>query len=242
MKKELPLFNGNIFNEKYSSGEKSEEAVLLFHGYPSPEGKNEYIAESIANKFKKDVYLIHYEGLGLSKGFFSFSKSIKDSGDYFKWLSNEGYKKISIVGHSWGGLIALNLIADQKPINLNKIILMSPYTFFPKGYELEKLIDFIYEDSKSVFKQSKAEMTTQVNEILLSFQPRSKVQSIETYANQISILQAISDHEVPLATTKNFVEMFKGARPNFIEIDTDHSFNERRDQFLLTLGKILEQR
>lgn len=243
MKQTLPLFHGTIYNEKYLSSYNTEEAVILFHGYPSTESKNEYIAEHISNFLNKDVFLFHYEGLGNSLGLFSFPKSILESIAYYNWVAKHGYKKITILGHSWGGLIALNLVAEiQQHSLIDKVILLSPYNYFPEGLQLTKLIDYIYEDTKDIFKQPKSIMTNQVQEILLSYQPRSKIQNIKQFPNPIYILQATNDNEVSPESTAEFVQLLRSSKTIFKKINTDHSFTENRTDFLNELTKILEQK
>jgi esterase/lipase len=239
MKQTLPPFHGTIYNEKYSTGKKSEGAVLLLHGYPSPDSKNEYIAEFMAEHLSQDAFVLHYEGLGKSQGAFSFPKSVTDAIAYYESLVSQGYKHITIVGHSWGGLIALNLIAMVDTSAIDRLILMSPFNYFPTGVELEKLIDFIYSDSQVEFKQSKSEMIKQVGVITSSYQPRSKIDKIRLFAKPVHIFQAIHDLEVPPATTTEFVKAIGNKNVHLEQIDTDHSFTENRKAFLARVLSVM---
>ncbi len=242
MRAALTPFKGSIYNEKYTAFPKAENAILLLHGYPSPESKNEYIAEYISKTLGSDVFLIHYSGLGLSDGLFSFPKSITDSSDYFSWVSSQGYKEITIIGHSWGGLIALNILADLKPTNVSKVILMSPYNYFPSGQDLNGLVDFIFADSRSEFKQPKEVMWDQVNQVLKESQPRNKIKDIQNHKSKLYIFQAKNDVEVQPKVTEEFVKLLDKSNLQYQIIDTDHSFNDNREFFLGQLKKALESK
>ncbi len=233
MKHTLPLFQGTIFNEKYSAGAKTDYAVLLLHGYPSTDNKNEYIAEFITENLNHDAYIFHYEGLGKSHGLISFPKSITDAIAYYEWLVRiQAYKNITIIGHSWGGLIALNIITNVDTSAVDKLILMSPYNYFPTGTELKKLVDTLFLETKTEFKQSKEEMINQVKTVISDFQPRSQLDLIKSFTKPVHILQAVRDLEVPPITTEEFVSTIKQENFSIDKIDTDHSFTENRKVFL----------
>ena len=63
-------------------------------------------------------------------------------------INAEGYKKIHIVGHSWGGLVTLNVLREI-PSNVGQVVLLNPLTEFPKDSDIRNdLKDFVnYENS-----------------------------------------------------------------------------------------------
>lgn len=239
MKQELQFFENIIYNEKYFSAEKSEEAVLMLHGYPSPEGKNEYIAEYISSYLKKDVFLIHYAGLGKSNLNFSFPKSIEDSINYFNCLNEiKKYKSFYLIGHSWGGLIALNIIKHVNTNNIKSVLLLSPYTYFPSGCDLTQLIQLVYNETKEFFRGSYAEMANQVQEIILNYQPLLFLDKLKSFTGVINIIQAANDIEVLPSNTKLFFDSLSN-RATYFEINCDHGFSQNREDLLLLIHDLI---
>lgn len=239
MKQELQYFENIIYNEKYCSSENAEEAVLMLHGYPSPDGKNEYIAEFVSTYLKKDVFLIHYAGLGKSNLNFSFPKSIEDSINYFTFLNEKKiYKSFYLIGHSWGGLIALNIIKHFNTNNIKSVLLLSPYTYFPSGCNLNHLIQLVYNESKEFFRGTFAEMTNQVEEIILQYQPGLFLDKLKTFTGDINIIQAANDIEVLPSNTKFFIDSLSN-NAKYFEINCDHGFNQNREDLLLLIHDLI---
>lgn len=236
----LPPFRGTIYNEKYSASEKSERVILIFHGFPSSQNKNEHIAEYLTQQLKADVFIFHYEGLGQSQGLFSFENSIQDAISYYKMVKAQGYRSVSLIGHSWGGLVALNLITTIESALLpNQLILLSPLNNIPVGDALMGLVDSLYAGSKESFKQSKETMAQQISVVASHYNPRHKIEELKSLKMPIHIIQASDDDKVHPQSTASFVDLIDSNHVQFEFLDTDHRFQTNQPHFLQRLAEVL---
>lgn len=225
---ELTKFNG-CYNELLRSKEiNSDEAMVMFHGYPCStiaDTKNRDIAEVISLKTGIDVYVFHHEGLGKSSGCFSFIKSIFNGQEYLKKISSK-YKKIHVFGHSWGGLVALNSIHKIKNV-LGNVFLISPFTNILSGKNLEVLCTTVYNETKeSIPNMDLQDMISELSEIALKYNPIDRDYANTT--NQIFLIQAVEDNEVPVEMNRKFRDVHTQAIQEYIEILDDHNFNNSR--------------
>ncbi len=120
----ISFIDSEIFIDKFED-EKNDKALLIFPGFPAGKNKNEYLAETLV-KCGINVYIVHYRGIGDSKGIFTFSKSLNDSEKVLKFIF-EKYATVNILGHSWGGYLSLNLIENYRH-KIDKFALLSPLT------------------------------------------------------------------------------------------------------------------
>lgn len=108
-------------------------AVFVLHGYPSLGRKNYDFAEIAASK-NYEVYVPHYPGLGLSEGQFGFLNSYEVVRKLMSTVKTNEAKTLSIIGHSWGGYLALlnsDLIDDAA-------IFLAPLPRLPTVADLER--------------------------------------------------------------------------------------------------------
>ncbi len=96
------------------------EAIVLFHGFPGqppaadvekyknvPRMRIE-LAKALLSDRNIDAYLPSYEGVGESRGKFRFDRSVTRSAELAKQIAADGYQRLHVAGHSWGGFVAFN--------------------------------------------------------------------------------------------------------------------------------------
>ncbi len=225
--------------ETFRNNNISNHVALFLHGYPSDLGdRNADLAEFVFEKTKTDCYVIHYPGLGKSKGEFSFLKSLSAVDEFCIHLKSLGYSHIDFMGHSWGGFLAL-LSMKHWSENSN-IALMSPFLFLPKGEELRNLVTAIYNETKEFLEPKTLEVVLLELIEMEEKNSRSKIISdLKTKNNTITFIQALDDVETPPKIAREFVSEVGKSNLNYIELDTDHSFFEKREELKEMLGKVL---
>lgn len=222
--------------------QSSTKALILFHGFPctDPITKNHDIANIAHEQLDIDTYLLHYPGLGDSKGLFSFQQSIDDSIQFAKEIAqNSKYDEIFILGHSWGGLIALNVcsILQEK---IKKIILLSPYMYLPPDKELSiNLKKEIEANPNILLPENFSSILAELQFVRKYRNPQDIIKNQVMKSYDTAIIQAKNDDVVPRELTKSLLTKFE-KKPQYIELSTNHSFTQDRNKVINILVQFLE--
>ncbi len=116
--------DGVIFHAE-TFGSDSNQAVIVIHGGPG----NDYRYLLDLKAMSNDYYIVFYDqrGTGLSPRVSAEELSLETSiGDLHRIVTHYGKgKKVNIIGHSWGGMLA-SAYLGRYPQNINKIILAEP--------------------------------------------------------------------------------------------------------------------
>jgi len=212
----------------YGSAKQKKSAILFLHGFPADSGKNEDIAEGLSkSELDVDCYIIHYAGLGLSNGIFSFCQSIIDSTELAETLIKMDYKSLYLVGHSWGGLVSLNIMNSLQKC-INSCILLAPVTLLPNEEVTREMLS-------TFIKSREVNGTLYSLDILLDEYKiiRSQYNPFKIFTNlsgkNISIIQGLNDVVTPPNGSRSFSKLFFPAIP-VEEVDDDHWFNNDRNR------------
>jgi pimeloyl-ACP methyl ester carboxylesterase len=201
--------------------------LLFLHGFPGQTGKNEDLAEAMCSRTGLNAHVIHYSGLGKSPGKFSFSRSIRESVQLARELiRTEGYERLILVGHSWGGLVALNVMS-QFPGLIHKMVLLCPLSRFPGPAAVEAQIMTFVDSQRSAGREyGVQELLDDVQIVLRHHDPRSFVARLAFKPKQVMIIQGTADTVVTPSDTRRFVTQFP-IPPELVELNQDHWFPDR---------------
>ena len=96
---------------------KFRTAVLLVHGFAGGVYDEEYLDHQLELISKYDVYTFTLPGHdGNTSKKITGATWIKKAESEVEFLINNGYKKIYVIGHSMGGVIATHLASKYKEI------------------------------------------------------------------------------------------------------------------------------
>lgn len=218
-----------------SEGTGSERAILLLHGFPGEINKqNQDIAEFLACALRVPTYVLHYGGLGQGEGKFSFKDSIEDAVGAARFLIEDcGHRRLDLVGHSWGGLAALNVLR-QIGVNVNRVALLSPLTKIISP-ELARHIVVQFQTERPGFflADSTDQILDEIEQIREKLEPVGFIGSLKLYDGQLLVVQAIHDLEVPPQLNRDFATL-AGKKARYVEVLQSHTFLEdRRELFQL---------
>lgn len=226
----------------------SREAAVVFHGFPAQppwdpaREKGRDIAERIAQDVGHDTFVMHYAGLGQSGGKFSFPHSVTDSIALVDHLRREyGYRTIHLVGHSWGGLVALN-VYQALPENVRgNVVLLSPFVFFPDDALLRQALAAIGGQTTIHYAAGDTidDAVRDLRAVESSHNPLQVVTQVPALGARTLILQADQDDEVPVEHTRRLVAQFPQP-PQYYEVPTDHKFSIDRDRWIDTTVAFLK--
>lgn len=230
-----PFYFGNCFSVRVSRNPdvRTERANLFFHGFPAFKNRHLDLAEETCWKTGQDSYIFHYAGLGKSKGSFSFIDSILDAKAFVQDLIQKfSYESFNVMGHSWGGLVAMSVCIDLGA-KLAQLLLLSPLNFIPDESKNEEVINFLCKRADIGYaSKNMNEFIKELELIRKEFDPRELVKARIWNQNQVHILQAKQDLDVPETTTREFAKLFYH-EARYTELDVDHSFIINRDKLPL---------
>lgn len=220
----------------------------MFHGFPAQppwdpaREKGRDIAERIARDVGHDAFVMHYAGLGQSGGKFSFPKSVTDSIAFVRHLQREyGYSKVHLVGHSWGGLVALNVYQALPEDVRGNVVLLSPFVFFPDDALLRQALVAIGGQTTIHYAAGDTidDAVRDLRAVESSHNPLHVVAQVPALGARTLILQADRDDEVPVEHTRTLVARFP-QRPQYYEVPTDHKFSIDRDRWINAIVDFLK--
>lgn len=214
----------NMYYERFVAQKTAHEAVIFIHGYPgNREDKNR---DLINTDSLFDSYLVHHAGLGKSQGSFGFRKCALEFKRFYQFVQGQGYQKVHLVGHSWGGFLALSvqgLLQSQ-----SKMLLLSPFLEIPEGEKLNHLVNVLYHETLPFIGHMSKE------ELFLDLSNLSRVHNFDSFqknlmskqTSKIKIIQAAHDVETPAEIARKLVHGLDQIA--YAELETDHSFESVR--------------
>ena len=110
------------------SGNKTKPIIIMAHGFSTSKDSGTYV--SLANNldsYKISSFRIDFYGHGESEGKFediTVSEAVDDILQAIKFLKSKGYKKIELMGGSFGGIASI--MAASKSKDLHLLVLKSP--------------------------------------------------------------------------------------------------------------------
>lgn len=224
-------FGTGIVSSLGGSSNNTGRATLFLHGFPGVRSKqNRDLAEATAARFRRKCFVPLYDGLGEADGVFSFL----NCRDQVRSLAQElvtTYKLIDVVGHSWGGYLALGLASEYQE-KIGSLILMSPLLYF-------FTLDLSQQAFKLIGENNLALALGSTDDLASEFYTLGSTERAEDFAKQISpttkvsIFQAANDDTTPVSYAENLVNQFQ-VRPHYEAVATDHSF-------LVNRGRALER-
>ncbi|MCB0461153.1 MAG: alpha/beta fold hydrolase [Flavobacteriaceae bacterium] len=203
-----------------AKGNEKKETVILLHGLPGHE-RNLDIAQELRRN-GKNVIFFNYRGAWGSQGDFLYTQCIEDVGKILDFLSKpenaETYKikpdAFVLFGHSMGGGIAL--LAGANDSRVQKIAVYSPYL-------LEGAAEESLNGAKSYF-ESLFMLNINFPEFkkdILSSKDQLKVLNFKQGLSQKHLL-ILDENE----RNKHWIDQLDNVE--FILMETDHSFSDRR--------------
>ena len=227
--------NSSFFGDQYieayrPKGEQSRSILLFLHGFPGNLTKNEDIAVALSSALNLDAVLPHYRGLGKSVGSVSLASTISDSLKILDWLTTvQGYHSVHLIGHSWGGLVGLNLLRAA-PKKIASLSLLAPLSVLPSQDEFGYMInDFFMQKGQSCASLETSQLLAEAEFLRKNHSPLDFAADLSSTSTPILAVSAKHDDVVPTATVKHLA-MQLGANTRLYEMSDDHYFTGSRQK------------
>jgi pimeloyl-ACP methyl ester carboxylesterase len=217
-------FINDQFVTEHTPAANPRGVYVLLHGFPAWVSKNYDIGEQLALLGYK-VYIPHHRGLGQSKGTFRFDGCIQDTRSFITLVKTKHPDlPLSLVGHSWGGYLALrhlNFISSR-------LILLAPLAQFPTEPERQQaLISNLYQ----VNHDDLSEYTLET----LASEFRSLKHNLDlsilrdpARAPQTLLLYGTNDETIPADLMSDFASSVASSTFETVVSDDDHRLSKRR--------------
>jgi len=201
-----------------------KKAVLIIHGFAGGTYDQEYLSTYLElNRF--DVYNFTLPGHERTL----FSKVTRDDWkksceDHLELLIKNGYKKIYVVGHSMGGVLACYLASKYKEVK--KIVLAAPafkYMTFDKdefkmSYALKNSPKLLKYYSKEDIISRAIQFPTSVVKEFMKLVDES--QDLPNKVNcPVLLFHGTEDQIVPLKSSETIIKEFKNKDKELIVLD-----------------------
>lgn len=205
----------------------SKPIVLFVHGHSSDKNTKNFVRFAhIFNDNNIPSLRFDISGHGESEGIFqevTVSQAVDDILSAIKFLKEKRYKKIGLIGSSFGGLASI--IVASKISDLFCLALISPVSNYEEKYKLEGeqfLNDWKQKGIRSYQSGRKGELT-----LKYSFYEDAMRNDAYPAASKIKaptlIVHGDNDDIVPLSQSVRFSELVPGSQLEIIH-DADHTY------------------
>lgn len=223
----LTDFDGYLI--RFTADRPSPRAVLFLHGFPAHRGvKNLDLADTTFREIGDTAYVLHFRGLGESRGTFGFQDSIREATDVIdRLVSRYGHERVAVVGHSFGGMVALNAAA-ARPDRTDRVLLLSPLCHMEEGDSLFRwLLDEAPNEWPGVYgSQTREALLADIQAMGRSHLP-SVIAPDFPDGIKLGLIQSATDTVTPAVRARELLGRFR-RKPEYLELALDHSFTENR--------------
>lgn len=194
-----------------------KKAILIIHGFSGSLADNEILANQLETHNSFDVYawtLPAHEKYVINK--VRYSDWVDSVEEHLKFLIDQGYRKIYVIGHSMGGVLA-GYLASKYP-QIKKVVLLSPaYNYLSFNQYKQDLKDLsIIKDEYSSYgnffhKMLKIPFTTMIQFTKLVKEHKDDIKNVK---QKTLVIHGTRDELVPYKTI-DYIKENIGSRKAF---------------------------
>ena len=198
------------------------KAVLIIHGYAGGTYDLENLSNYLERRCSLDVYSFTLPGhTKLSLKTTKYTEWIEEAENMVELLKSYGYRKIYVVGHSMGGVIATYLATKYKCIK--KVVLAAPaFDYMVSG---DKISDKIKGGINMLKGNSTGEVITRFLKLPISSINEFK-KLVENYNKcylgvsvPVLIVHGDNDSVVPIQSSIDVYNSLKTSKKKFVKIE-----------------------
>ena len=203
------------------------KAILIIHGFAGGTYDIENLSNYLELNKSFDVFNFTLPGHDKSLGKATCDDWIIKSEQQLKWLINNGYKNIYLIGHSMGGVIATYLASKYKEVK--KLVLGAPaFHYFNTEDNNIDIQETIKNIPKLISNYGKGELVSRFLKLNITTLKEfmNLVKIYYDYPKQIKcpilILQGKSDDIVPISSSKYVYNSVKSSIKKLVFIDDEN--------------------
>ena len=228
-------FGDTLVTRRAGSEQLSHHAFIVYRGFPGEPPpaeaqkyaklpKNTTIAEALHNATGADVYVPQYEGLGASRGKFSFSNSVERSLAFAQDLASRGHERIHIAGYSWGGLVGFNA---HRALGARRglLILISALSDLGDDARIRAFLPYYIANYPNIFGASPGALeaaAADLGRVRDRYNPLSLAQQAPLSGQGLLLVHGSLDEEVSPELSRRFKAFAPGRLAEWAD---DHSYS-----------------
>lgn len=206
---------------------------IFFHGFPSSSGQYQEMARMLSHDLNADVHVAHYPGLNLGRGKFTFTRAVDVSMAYSEHVFEQarGRCRLGLFGHSWGGFVAANVLAQGK-VPPDLAILLAPFGITPPADSVDSFFRHHISPAEIPnFSYDGEELLESFAQACQHYAPLERFASAALPVKpDIFIVQGRKDTVLPYESTREYVtRLSKHAKVTLLENDEEHAYANHRE-------------
>ena len=221
----------SILSNPTSSKEKP--IIILCHGFSASKNSHTYVRlQEILNKYQISTFRFDFFGHGESEGKFediTISEAVDDILNAIKFLKNQGYTKIGLVGSSFGGIASL--MAASKTDDLFILALKSPVSNYEEKEYATKSKEELEEWRNRGFRYyvSGDGRKLKLNYTFFEdFKNNNGYEAAKKIKIPTLIVHGDNDESVPIEQSKKTASLIENCKSEIIE-GADHRYSKPED-------------
>lgn len=221
----------SILSNPTSSKEKP--IIILCHGFSTSKNSHTYVRlQEILNKYQISTFRFDFFGHGESEGKFediTISEAVDDILNAIKFLKNQGYTKIGLVGSSFGGIASL--MAASKTDDLFILALKSPVSNYEEKEYATKSKEELEEWRNRGFRYyvSGDGRKLKLNYTFFEdFKNNNGYEAAKKIKIPTLIVHGDNDESVPIEQSKKTASLIENCKSEIIE-GADHRYSKPED-------------
>jgi pimeloyl-ACP methyl ester carboxylesterase len=242
----------NVLIEYDIFGEKNYEGVLVvLHGWGRNKGDWKRFAETVSVEKRLQVILIDLPGFGGS----TIPTEVIDSYDYSRYvmefISKLGIKKYSLLGHSFGGKVAIIIAAESD--NVERLFLVSPSGILKNYFKMILgfvaivfrflfswiLPDRFMEKFANYFRSKDYKQSGEMSKIFKKTVNQGVTKEAKNIGTKTLIVWGSNDKETPLAASKKLRKLISESSIRIVWEAGHNSHLDKEDSFIEIISENL---
>lgn len=221
---------------------KFRTAILIIHGFVGGTYDQENLANYLELNKKYDVFQFTLPGHDVNLSKVKYTEWITSSEDKLKWLIDNGYTNIYLIGHSMGGVIATYLATKYKEIK--KLVLAAPSFQYLNVVEKKlNIADSLKQTPEVIKEYGGDEIISRFLKLNVSG-TKEFMKLVREYYNYpkdltcpVLIIQGKSDNVVPITSSKYVYDNVKSRIKKIVYVDglTHEVFKSDKDEVIFKL-------
>jgi len=215
----------------------SDKAVILLHGFGGDKDEQGIFIRTAEALCKEGFSVLRFDfaGSGESEGEFSqmsFSSEIEDLNSAIEFVKNKGYKKIGLVGQSFGG--AVSILGYSKEIKTmvlwNPVAKMESFGNYLSSHNMNWKRDLRERGISLIYKYKRNKFLTIGRQLLDDVESLNLFSEATKISCPVLVIHGDKDSTLPWKDSQELLKFLKGQKRLEIIKGAEHAFHKPAEE------------